>query len=194
MKSRTSNYPRRGVPVPALLALAAAAVVAAGCSSNHDGGGDMPPPAANTAPAVSAITDRSVDQDTVIGPISFGITDTESDTNALTVTVAADSTNVFPADGLVLSGTGPTRMLTLTPLEAATGASAVTLTVSDPAGAATTRTFNVTVNAIAVSVRSAAVNTFAKAENDDPTPVNGYTFTQDADDETTFDALIGTEE
>ena len=58
------------------------------------------PPMANTAPAISAISDRSVDQDTVVGPIEFSVTDAETPANQLTVTAGADGTSVFPADGV----------------------------------------------------------------------------------------------
>ena len=93
-------------------ALAAAVLAFTGCSS-RDGGDDMPPPAANTAPAISAITDRSADQDSVVGPITFGIADSESDLNALTLAVAADSYAVFPADTFTVSGASATKSLTL---------------------------------------------------------------------------------
>jgi hypothetical protein len=39
-----------------------------------------------------------------------------------------------------------------------------------------------------------ALNTFAKAETDDPTTINGLTFQQDADDPATFEPLIPAEE
>jgi hypothetical protein len=193
MSSQKTNHAARLVPALAIFAIA---LTVAGCSSNDSGGGGVepPPPAANTAPAVSAIADRSADQDTVIGPIEFGITDSESDVNALTVTAATDAPTVFPADAVVFSGTGATRSLTLTPLEAATGPANVTLSVTDPAGATTMRTFVVTVNARAASIQGVTLSTFAKGESEDPTALNGFTFAQDADDSAAFDSLIGTEE
>lgn len=176
-----------------LVLLAATTLVVAACSSSNNPD-EMLPPAANTAPAVSAITDKISDQDTVVGPIDFGITDTETDARTLAVTVAADSVNLFAADGLVLSGAGTTRSLTLTPKEAATGAATIALLVTDPQGASTTRTFKVMVNAKNASMRDVAFNTYAKGETEDPTRVNGFTFTQDADDAAIFDPLIGPEQ
>jgi predicted small lipoprotein YifL len=185
MNLRKANYLGSAV-------LAATTLVVAACGS--DGRGPAaPPPAANTAPVMSVVADRSVDQDTSVGPIELGIADRESAAGTLTLTASADSAGVFPADGLLLDGSGTTRTLTLTPLESATGTTAITLTLTDPDGASVARTFNVTVNARAASMRSAALTTFAKTETDDATAVNGYTFSQDADDPAIFEPLIGAE-
>ena len=174
-----------------LVLLAAITSVIAACGSS--GSRKMPTPmATNTAPTISAIADRSVDQDTVI-PVEFGVTDRESDVGRLTLTATTDSGAVFPADGVMLGGSGTTRTLTLTPLEATTGSSVITLTLTDPEGASATRTFRVTVNSRGASMRDAALTTFAKAEADAPTAVNGYTFAQDADDPAIFEPLIGAE-
>jgi type IV pilus biogenesis protein CpaD/CtpE len=174
-----------------LVLLAATTLVVAACSSSnkHDG---MTPPAGNTPPAVSAIANQTSSQDTVVGPIEFGITDAQSDVDTLMVSAAADSTSVFPADGVVLGGAGTVRTVTLTPLEAATGVATITLTVTDPQGVSATRAFTVTVNAQNASVKSTTLDTYAKGETDDPTPLNGFTFEQDADDPATFDAQVGT--
>lgn len=174
-----------------LALLAAATLVVAACGSG--GGGSMPPQPSNSAPAVSAINDRSVDQDTALS-IDFGVDDRESGAGSLLVSAAADGTAVFPADGVVLSGSAATRTLTLTPLEATTGAAQIAIRVADPDGAVTTRSFAVTVSARNNSIKAMALDTFAKAENDVPTVLNGWTIQQDADDPATFAALIPAEE
>jgi len=51
----------------------------------------------------------------------------------------------------------------------------------------------VTVAARNASMRSTALTTFAKAESDDVTTVNGLTFEQDADDPALFEPLLGAE-
>jgi predicted small lipoprotein YifL len=184
MKLRKANYLGSAV-------LAATTLVVAACG--RDGRGpDVPPPAANTAPVMSAVADRSIDQDTAL-TIEFGITDRESDVGKLRLTAAADSGVVFPADGVALSGSGTTRTLTLTPLESATGTTSITLTLTDPDGASVARTFNVTVQARGASMRSVALTTFAKTETDAPTEINGFTFSQDADDPAIFQPLVGGE-
>jgi hypothetical protein len=174
----------------AVALLAATTLVVAACSSNDYGDDDMPtPPAANVAPAVSAITDRSVDQDTAVGPIEFGISDRETPAGSLMVSAAADGNGLFPADGITLGGGGTLRSITLTPLEAATGTATITISVRDADGALATRSFAVQVNARAASFADTALATFAKGAAAESTPLNGFTFAQDAD-EATFAALI----
>jgi hypothetical protein len=178
-----------------LAALAATTLVVAACGGGGgDGGGYAPPPPpANSAPALSAITDRASDQDTTLA-IDFGVDDRESAAGSLMVTAAADGTSVFPADGVELSGSGATRTLTLTPLEAATGAAMITIRAADPEGAVATRSFTVSVNAKNNSLRAMALETFAKGEGDTPTTLNGWTIQQDADDPATFAGLLPAEE
>lgn len=176
-----------------LAVLAATTLVVAACGGGGDGGTGYTPPPVNSAPAVSAINDRTADQDTAVS-IDFGIDDKESGAGSLMVSAAADGTALFPADGVVLSGSGATRTLTLTPLEATTGKATIGIRVVDPEGAVSLRTFAVTVNAKNNSIKSMALDTFAKAETDVPTTINGWTIQQDADDPATFAALIPAEE
>jgi len=185
MSLRKTNY-------TPLVLLAATTLVVAACGSSGDG--MKAPPMANAAPGISAISDRSVDQDTVVGPIEFSVTDVETPANQLTVTAGADGTSVFPADGVAVAGTGAVRSITLTPLEATTGTANITLTVIDGAGLRTARSFQVAVNARNASIRDWALTTFAKAESDEVTVMNGYTFSQDADDPAIFQPLIGGDE
>jgi hypothetical protein len=176
-----------------LVLLAATTLVVAACSS-HDNKSPMGPSnPVNQAPTIAAVADQSVDQDTVVGPISIAVGDQETAAAMLTVTAGVNSGDVFPADGVVVSGTGATRTLTLTPFEAATGVATIALIVQDAEGASTTSSFKVTVNAKPASVKTVALSTFAKGETDDATVVNGLTFTQDADDPATFEALLPAE-
>lgn len=184
MKAFTS---KRAVPAAAVLAIT---MTLAGCGG---GGGDgyvePPPPPANTAPGISAITDKISDQDTVVS-VEFGVQDAETAPGSLAVTATTDSAALFPADGVVLSGSGATRTLTLTPLESATGTATITLSVADAAGATATRSFQVAINLKSQSMRTTVFDTIAKGENDAVTAINGWTALQDADDPAVFAALI----
>jgi len=184
MKSHRTNTAR-------LVLLAATTLVVAACSSNDNDYMKPEPPAANTAPSVAGITDKISFQDMVVGPIEFAITDRETDSGQLTVSAAADGTSVVPADGLTLGGSGAVRSITVTPLEAATGDVNVTLTVTDPQGASSTRLFRVTVNARSASARDTFMAILAKAPTDEPTALSGFTFVQDADDPAFLPPLIG---
>jgi hypothetical protein len=175
-----------------LALLAAATLVAAGCSRNDDRD-DTPAPVVNAAPVISTVADQTVNQDTVVGPLTFTISDAETSADALTVVVSASAANVIPADGLVLAGSGAMRTLTVTPFEAATGSTSIAVLVRDSQGLSATSTFRVTFNARTASIRETTLATFAKSERDAPTTIGGITFTQDADDPGTFAALIPVE-
>jgi hypothetical protein len=171
-----------------LALLAATTWVVAACSSSDRP--DPPTPVVNQAPAMSAIANVTTDQDTVVGPIEFGITDDSTPINQVSVTATPDNPTLVPADAVLIGGTGAVRSITLTPLEAATGTVNVMVRVIDAQGAATTRSFSVAVNARGASVSNTVLSTFAKEETAAATPLNGLTFAQDAD-ETTFASLVG---
>ena len=185
----------RKTGIGSFVLLAATTLVVAACGGGGSGDGYMPappPPPANTAPGISAIPDKISDQDTAV-TVEFGIEDRETAAGSLSVSAAADSTAVFPVDGVVLSGSGATRTLTLTPLEASTGTATIAVRVMDAEGAATTRSFQVAVNAKNNSIRAMTLDTFAKAESDPVTTLNGWTIVQDAEDPAVFAGLLGAE-
>jgi hypothetical protein len=171
--------------------LAATTTVVAACSSNSYDPPGPPPPMANEAPVISEIADRTTDQDTVVS-IEFGVADSQTDAAQLALAATADGNGLFPADGVMLGGSGTARTLMLTPLEAATGIATISVTATDPQGMSSSRTFSVAVNARVASLRDVALASFAKAPTDEVTPVNGFTFAQDADDPAAFDPLLGT--
>lgn len=172
-----------------LALLAATTFVVAGCSSSDR---TAPPPmTANMPPVVAAIANVTADQDTVVGPLEFSVSDDTTPANQITVTAAADGGTPFPADSVQLGGTGATRSITLRPLESTTGTANITVTAIDAQGLKTMRAFSVVLNARNASVRDAVMSTFAKNEADDATALNGFTFAQDADDPATFDELLG---
>jgi len=171
-----------------IAALAATTLVVAACGGGGSGAAMNAPPT-NTGPSISSIANQSADQDTSLA-IDFGVDDHESGPGSLMVAAAADGSALFPADGVVLSGSGGARTLTLTPLEAATGTASIGIQVTDPQGAVTTRNFSVAVNAKNNSMRAMALDTFAKSETDTATALNGWTVQQDADDPAIFAPLI----
>jgi hypothetical protein len=143
----------------------------------------------NSAPVISGITDKMVDQDNTL-TVDFGVQDQETAAGSLKIVAVANDGKLFPADGVTLSGDGTTRTLTLTPLEAATGTASISIGVTDADGGFAARTFKVAVNAKNVSLRDSALETFAKGEDEAATPINGLTFQQDADDPAVFDGVL----
>jgi len=105
------------------------------------------PQPANTAPTITGITDRTVVGGTAIAPISFMVGDAETPAANLTVVASSSNPALVPANGLLISGTGANRTVTITPVTGATGTAVITLTVTDAAGLATSTSFALTVEA-----------------------------------------------
>ena len=99
----------------------------------------------NTAPTISTVAAQQTSEDTPLTGIAFSVADAEE--QPLTVTVASADSQLLPATGLVLTGTGANRQLAITPAANRFGTTQVTLSVSD--GRVTTSTaFTVTVNSV----------------------------------------------
>lgn len=68
---------------------------------------------------------------TPIDAVDFTVWDTDTDVNLLTVTVSSDNPALLPDGSMVLSGTGSSRSLALTPAPGMIGSARITFTVSD---------------------------------------------------------------
>src|SRR6185312_15128335 len=177
-----------GTNVPALVLLMVMALAVTACGGG--GGSSSPPPAPqNVAPTLSTVGAQTIDQDTSTGAVSFTVSD-DTGPGGVTLTAASSNATVIPAEGISLGGTGGSRTITLVPSEDATGQTNVTITAKDSQGLTTTGTFAVTVRSVEKSILTYATTTFAQSESDTPAPVSGFTFVQDADDDTSFDSLL----
>jgi hypothetical protein len=97
-------------------------------------------------PTVSAINGQAMPED---GSLAVAFTVGDPDTALSSLGVQASSTNaaLTPASGLVVSGTGSARTLTITPAANQSGSATITVAVSD--GSTTvTSAFGLTVNAV----------------------------------------------
>ncbi len=120
----------------------------------------------NDAPTISEIADVTMNEDDTSGPISFTVGDVETAAVSLTVTATSSNTTLIPAIGIVLSGPGASRTITLTPAANEFGTATITVTVSD--GTTTTTTpFTVT----AVEVNDAPVAGPDSVSTDEDTPL-----------------------
>jgi len=177
-----------GTRIPTALMLAVTAFAVAACGGGGSGGGTPPAPQ-NVAPTVSPLASVSINQDTPTAALAFTLSDNGGADN-LTLTAISSNGAVVPPENITFSGTGANRTLVATPVEDATGAVNITVQAQDLQGLVGASTFTLTVNAVSQSILSYTNTTFAQGENDTPAQVSGFTFTQDADAETSFDPLL----
>lgn len=100
-----------------------------------------------TAPTISTITNKTINEDTVSGLISFTVGDRETAAGSLIVTASSSNTGIVQNSGLVLGGSDSNRNLTITPVSNANGVVTITVTASDGTSS-TGSAFQLTVNAV----------------------------------------------
>ncbi|MBI3871297.1 MAG: tandem-95 repeat protein [Verrucomicrobia bacterium] len=98
-------------------------------------------------PTITAIANQVVDEDTVVGPLSFTVQDPDTPLDQLVLTAHSIFQNVVPDDQIVISGTGSNRTVTVTPAANGSGATPIDISVADGTFIVGIR-FNVQVNAI----------------------------------------------
>ncbi len=92
----------------------------------------------NTSASISIIPNQATAQSTPPTPaIPFTVGTTSG--NLLTISVNSSDTNLLPIANIVVTGTGATRSVTLTPSYGVSGTCTVTLTASDGIGSASTQ-------------------------------------------------------
>jgi hypothetical protein len=170
--------------LPGMLVLAA---LAAGCEGGQSRNGDAPPPS-NAAPTLTAIPAQAIDQDTSTSALAFTVAD-DGGLSGVTLTVSSSDTSIVSVSGIALGGSGASRTVTITPLEDATGSAVVGITATDAQGLASATSVALNVRAVTRSFASYSTTTFGQMENDTPAQVSGFTFTQDATDNT-YDPLL----
>ncbi|WP_437201388.1 sugar-binding protein [Planctomicrobium sp. SH664] len=104
-------------------------------------------PVVNTAPTITDITNKTMNQGTSTGAINFTIGDAQTSSSSLTVTASSSNATLVPNNSanLVLGGSGSSRTLNVIPVANQTGTSTITVTVSD-GSLSTQDTFLLTVN------------------------------------------------
>jgi hypothetical protein len=125
-----------------LLRFCSALVLLAACGEPIVGGS----PFANTPPTVAPIDDVTTNEDTP-ATASVVLTDAES-TDVLVVTATSSDESVIPNGGVVVSGSGATRTITLMPALNVSGTTTITVTIADEDDYVITETFVVTVVAV----------------------------------------------
>jgi len=164
-------------------AVLATAVLATACGGG--GGGER-------GPAVAAIADQSISQDTTLGPLTVRAESVATMAGAdVAFSVSSSNPALIPPESIALNGNGAERSLTLTPASDQTGTAQLTVTVRDAAGRMASRSFTVIVNPVFAAFPGFATTAFAGTEGDAPKSVTGLTFQGDMDDNPdAFDALL----
>lgn len=122
------------------------------------------PSSSNTAPTISDITNRTVNEDTPTSALAFTIGDAETAAASLTVSGSSSNPTLVPNGAIIFGGSGASRTVTVTPAANQSGATTITVTVSD--GTLTTSdTFPLTV--IAVNDAPTIGNIANQAVNED---------------------------
>ena len=123
---------------------------------------------------ISDITDKSTQEDTPINGIPLSISSPYTSLNCATsVTKSSSKTSVITSGGIVIGGTAPNCIATLTPVANASGTSIITLTVSD--GSSTkSDSFNFTVNAVNDAPTISLIPTVSTAKNTTSDVINFY--------------------
>ncbi|HYT58842.1 MAG TPA: tandem-95 repeat protein [Haliangiales bacterium] len=87
--------------------------------------------AVNTAPTISSIANRTINEDTSTGTISFTVGDAETAAGSLTLSKSSSNLTLVPNANIVFGGSGATRTVTVTPAANQSGTATITVTVSD---------------------------------------------------------------
>ena len=101
----------------------------------------------NTAPVISNIDSQMIDEDTLLQNIVFTIQDAEDEIETLIIHTQSSNNNLVMPSHIVISGTGSSRSMSLTPNTNANGSTIITLSVSDTYLTSTT-SFELTVNPV----------------------------------------------
>ncbi len=85
----------------------------------------------NTTPTVSSPGNQIIDENTATSALGITIGDNETNANSLALTASSSNITLIDNAGIVLSGSGTSRTITLTPKSNQTGTATITLTISD---------------------------------------------------------------
>ncbi len=85
----------------------------------------------NDPPKIENVADQRVAEHSVLGPVTFHVSDVDTPAEALIVTAVSGNTTRIPQNNIVLGGSGGARTFTITPAPQQSGTATVTLTVSD---------------------------------------------------------------
>jgi len=104
--------------------------------------------AVNDAPSISVTNNAyTVNAGATLANIPVTVGDVETPARNLVVWATSNNTGLLPTNNIVLGGANESRLLSVTPIGAATGTAVITLRVRDEANAESTTNITITVNA-----------------------------------------------
>ena len=148
--------------------------------------GEEPQP--NNAPTISDIANQKVEQDTSTGAINFTIGDDQTAVNALTLSGASSNSSLVNNSGIVFSGSGANRSVTVTPVAGQFGIATITLTVSDGEKTGST-SFDLTVEEVTPVNTAPTISSIADQKINQDTQLGPVSFTI-GDQETNANQLV----
>jgi hypothetical protein len=174
-----------------LAALTAGLVAACGGGGGSDNPPTTTPPPARQAPQILGLADQMLPQDTSTPVLTFQVSDSDSGAASVVLTAISSDTNLIPAEGMVLGGSGANRTMQITPAAEAFGETMLTIRATDPDGLTAQQSIRIQVNGVFVSFLGTVNDVFPIEENGEQRALTGFTFTQDVDDDpTAFDTLL----
>ena len=105
------------------------------------------PTTSNTAPTISSIANRTINEDSTTGPLALTVGDAETAAGSLLMSGVSSNPTLVPNVNIVFGGTGASRTVAVTPAPNQSGTTTITLTVSDGT-ASTSTSFTLTVNPV----------------------------------------------
>ncbi|MDX1950980.1 MAG: Ig-like domain-containing protein [Verrucomicrobiota bacterium] len=85
----------------------------------------------NTAPVISGLINRTIQEDQNSGVLQFTVTDTQTPANLIQVNVSSSVDTLVPQSNIILGGSGANRTLTITPMPNASGSTEITVVATD---------------------------------------------------------------
>lgn len=95
----------------------------------------------NQPPALSPLTNQTVNEGEPVGPLTFAVSDRETTESALAITLASSNPSLLPTNSIAITGGGGERWLVATPAANRSGVAVVTVTATDAAGASASNSF-----------------------------------------------------
>jgi len=95
----------------------------------------------NDLPVISTNSPQTILEDGVLLPLSFTISDVETPAGALSVTANSSNLGLVPLSNIALGGSGTNRAVMITPIAQQSGATTITLTVTDGNSGSTNTSF-----------------------------------------------------